>query len=135
MLRLCSAQVLDFRSFGFAQDMFWILDWGGGRIEKYCTHCFRFLSGNRKSKIQNQKWVGIVAIGVTFTMCGAVAQAQQPRKIPRLAILEPGFPSKTCTVAFRQGLRELGYVDGQHIVSNLATASRSLGGSAKTLPH
>jgi putative ABC transport system substrate-binding protein len=100
--------ILDFR--------FWILDWGGGPIEKYCTHWFRFLSGNRKSKIQNLKWVGIVAIGVTFAMCGAVAQAQQPQKIPRLAILEPGSPSKTCTVAFRQGLRELGYVDGQHIV-------------------
>jgi len=35
-----------------------------------------FLSGNNlKSKIQNRKLVGIVALVVTFAMCGAVAQA------------------------------------------------------------
>ena len=37
-------------------------------------------SGNRKSKIENRKWVGLVAIVITFTMCGAVAEAQQQAK-------------------------------------------------------
>jgi len=32
-------------------------------------------SDNRKSKIQNLKLVGIVALAVGFAMCGAVAQA------------------------------------------------------------
>ena len=43
----------------------------------------RFLSSpsdNRKSAIQNQKWVGIVALVVTLAMCGARAEAQQPKK-------------------------------------------------------
>jgi putative ABC transport system substrate-binding protein len=57
-----------------------------------------------------------ILVAMMLLAVGVTAQAQQPRKIPRLAILEPGSPSKTCTVAFRQGLRELGYVDGQHIV-------------------
>jgi tripartite-type tricarboxylate transporter receptor subunit TctC len=35
-------------------------------------------SDNRKSKIVNRKWVGVIAIGVTFAMCGAVAHAQAP---------------------------------------------------------
>jgi putative ABC transport system substrate-binding protein len=92
--------------------------------EKSWLQVLNSSSDNRKPKTrpelsrrtQNPKWVGIIAIGVTFATCGALAQAQQPRKIPRLAILEPGSPSKNCTDAFRQRLRELGYVDGQHIV-------------------
>jgi hypothetical protein len=34
-------------------------------------------SDNRKSEIENLKWSGIVAIGITFAFGGAVAQAQQ----------------------------------------------------------
>jgi putative ABC transport system substrate-binding protein len=77
------------------------------------------LSGpNRKSKIQNRKWGGVVAIIVTFAMCGAVAQAQQPTKIPRIAYLTANAPSANTAIvgAFRQGLRELGYVEGKNIV-------------------
>ena len=44
-------------------------------------------SDNRKSKIQNLKLVGIVALIVTFAMCGAVAEAQQPTKIPQIGYL------------------------------------------------
>ncbi len=81
----------------------------------------RFLSSysdNRKSKIQNRKWVGIVAIGVTFALFGAVAQAQQPTKIPRIGYLDALSPSTSPAriEAFRQGLRELGYVEGKNIV-------------------
>jgi len=70
----------------------------------------RVLSGNQKS-------AGLVAFGLAFVLCGAVAQAQQRGKIPRLAILEPGLSgSNFCTDGFRQGLRELSYVDGQSLV-------------------
>jgi hypothetical protein len=46
--------------------------------------CLDLFSDNRKSKIENQKWVGIVALVIALMMCGAVAEAQQKKKIPRI---------------------------------------------------
>jgi putative tryptophan/tyrosine transport system substrate-binding protein len=47
-----------------------------------------------------------------------LAEAQQPKKIPRLGFLVPGSLSSYSAriEAFRQGLRELGYVEGQSII-------------------
>jgi hypothetical protein len=50
-------------------------------------HFFDSQSDNLKSKIQNRKLVGTVALVVTFAMCGAMAQAQQPSKVPRIGYL------------------------------------------------
>ena len=51
-------------------------------------------------------------------MCGARAEAQQPAKIPRIGILvAPSASFFSARVeAFRQRLRELGYVEGKNIV-------------------
>jgi ABC-type uncharacterized transport system substrate-binding protein len=81
----------------------------------------RFLnsrSDNRKSKIENRKWVGLFPIVVTLAMCGARPEAQQPAKVPRIGWLTGGSFSATAdrVEAFRQGLRELGYVEGKNIV-------------------
>jgi putative ABC transport system substrate-binding protein len=75
-------------------------------------------SDNRKSKIQNRKWAGFFAIVVALTVCGARAEAQQPTKIPRIGFLIASSPSAMAPRidAFRQGLRELGYVEGKNIV-------------------
>ncbi|HEY2923021.1 MAG TPA: ABC transporter substrate-binding protein [Candidatus Binatia bacterium] len=87
---------------------------------------------NRKSKIQNRKWGGILAIVVTFAMCGAVVQAQQPTKVSRIGFLIAGSPSDIPerTEAFRQGLRERGYVEGKNIVFEY----RYAGGKLDRLP-
>jgi len=47
-----------------------------------------------------------------------VAQAQQPTKVPRIGFLSAISPSTVAAriEAFRQGLRELGYVEGKNIV-------------------
>jgi len=68
--------------------------------------------------IQIPKWSGLFARVIAFTLCGAVAQAQQPTKIPRIGRLSGGSPSSDSAriEAFRQGLRELGYVEGKNIV-------------------
>jgi putative ABC transport system substrate-binding protein len=73
---------------------------------------------NPKSAIQNRKLVGAVALVVTFAMCGAVATAQQPTKVPRIGYLSVASLSGMADriEAFRQGLRELGYVEGKNIV-------------------
>src|SRR6476660_3560046 len=46
------------------------------------------------------------------------ADAQQPKKVPRIGFLGSASPSTISTriEAFRQGLRELGYVEGKNIV-------------------
>jgi putative ABC transport system substrate-binding protein len=45
----------------------------------------------------------------------SVAQAQQPKKIPRIGLLRAGAASDPSVDAFRQGLRELGYIEGTNI--------------------
>ena len=48
----------------------------------------------------------------------AFAEAQQPRKVPQIGFLVPDSQSTASirTKAFRQGLHELKYVEGQNIV-------------------
>ena len=74
-------------------------------------------SDNRKSKIQNLKLVVFATLVIAFVMCGAVAQAQQSKRVARigyLSVLSPTSDSARLE-AFRRGLRELGYADGQSI--------------------
>jgi putative ABC transport system substrate-binding protein len=44
-----------------------------------------------------------------------LAEAQQPKKIPRIGFLSSTAPPGTPYESFRQGLRDLGYVEGQNI--------------------
>jgi putative ABC transport system substrate-binding protein len=77
----------------------------------------RSFSDNRKSAIQNPKWVGTFAIVFTFAFGGAAAQAQQPKKVPRigyLSLLDPASESARAE-AIRLALRERGYIEGQNI--------------------
>ena len=79
-------------------------------------------SDNPKSAIQKRprrrKLVGVSAIAFVLVVAGAVAQAQQPTKVSRIGFLNVGPPSISPAreEAFRQGLRELGYVEGKNIV-------------------
>jgi putative ABC transport system substrate-binding protein len=93
---------------------------------------FSFLSDNRKSKIQNRKWVGIFAI-VLILVGGVETRAQQQKKVPRigyLSALEPARESAR-SKAIRLGLRELGYIEGQ----NLAIEYRYAEGKSNRAPE
>jgi len=57
----------------------------------------------------------VLLVGLTLASVH-LAEAQQAKKLPRIGILSPGFPGPSPLLdAFRQGLRELGYVEGQNI--------------------
>jgi putative tryptophan/tyrosine transport system substrate-binding protein len=59
--------------------------------------------------------VSILAVGILAFV--HLAEAQQPTKIPRIGYLAPTFPSTAGRrEALRQGLRELGYVEGKNVV-------------------
>jgi ABC-type uncharacterized transport system substrate-binding protein len=68
-------------------------------------------------RIENLKWVGLFAIVLTFGFGGAVAQAQQPKKVYRIGYLSSVDPAHESARAegIRLALRELGYIEGQNI--------------------
>ena len=102
-----------------------------------------FRSDNRKSKtcgeffdttrdklcrtIENLKWVRLLATVITFVGLAGVVEAQQA-KVPRIGYLTAA--DSPPYQALLQGLRELGYVDGQ----NIAIEYRSAGGKRDRLP-
>src|SRR5713226_7356487 len=58
------------------------------------------------------------ALGALLLALSIPAEAQQPKKVPRIGFLSALSPSalSAWTEAFRQGLRELGYVEGKTFV-------------------
>ncbi|TMA87713.1 MAG: ABC transporter substrate-binding protein [Deltaproteobacteria bacterium] len=58
-----------------------------------------------------------LAIGAWLNALCVVAEAQQAKKVPLIGLLDTGTASSSSgrIEAFRQGLRELGYVEGQNI--------------------
>ncbi len=62
---------------------------------------------------------GIVLLALAALLALRTAAAQQPAKLPRIGVLSPASPPPApapALDAFRQGLRELGYVEGQNIL-------------------
>ena len=109
--------------------------------EKSWLRVLNSCSDNRKSKtcteprrsIQNRKWAGIVALVVTLAMCGAVALAQQPKKIHRIGYLALAETLRDTTrfEGVRLALREIGYIDGQ----NITIEYRNAEGKSDRLPE
>src|SRR5207245_10903298 len=91
--------------------------------EMFTVRLLNSCSDNLKSKtcteprrsIQNLKSAGISAIVVAFAMCAAVAQAQQPKKIPRIGYIATRSGPSPSEEAFLDALRSLGYIEGQTI--------------------
>jgi putative tryptophan/tyrosine transport system substrate-binding protein len=75
-----------------------------------------------------------VVLAVSLILAPVATEAQQAGKVPRVAFLTPWSDSdpgrQRGLEAFRQGLRELGYVEGQNIVIE----SRSAEGKDDRLP-
>ena len=70
---------------------------------------------------------------VAVVVVAAMAQAQQPKKVPRIGYLSSADPASESTRAegIRLALRELGYIEGQ----NIATEYRYAEGKRDRLPE
>jgi ABC-type uncharacterized transport system substrate-binding protein len=70
-----------------------------------------------REKDMKKKITVLTLCAMLFALCFP-AEAQQPTKIPRIGYLGATSPSTSSAriEAFRQGLRELGYVEGKNIV-------------------
>jgi len=74
------------------------------------------------SKRQKVICLTLCAMVVAFSLA---ADAQQHGKIPRIGLLVPGssaFPTSTNHESFRQGLRELGYIEGKNVLIEIRYA-------------
>jgi putative tryptophan/tyrosine transport system substrate-binding protein len=83
-----------------------------------------------------QSAFGLILTVVLFVLCFRV-EAQQPNKVPRVGYLGSGSRSSAGAgftsgdvEAFRQGLRDLGYIEGQ----NITIGYRYAEGMAERLP-
>ena len=58
-----------------------------------------------------------ILVAVVLLAVGVIAEAQQPKKVPRIGYLSSGDPASESTraEAIRLALRELGYIEGQNI--------------------
>jgi putative ABC transport system substrate-binding protein len=62
--------------------------------------------------MRRREFIALVGSAASWPLA---AHAQQLRKAPRLGILIPGTADPPGTLGFYEGLRELGYADGQNI--------------------
>ena len=72
---------------------------------------------NERRKAMKRKIVSVLLAILSLSLLHP-AEAQQSKKVPRIGFLTPASPSANAAriEAFRQGLRELGYVEGKNIV-------------------
>jgi putative tryptophan/tyrosine transport system substrate-binding protein len=75
------------------------------------------LAAKAREKIMTKKFICLALSTMLFALCPP-ADAQQPAKIPQIGFLIGSSTSANAAriEAFRQGLRELGYVEGKNIV-------------------
>jgi len=57
----------------------------------------------------------LLVVLIVFALCSS-AEAQQPKKVPRIGCLKLVSGLGALDLAFRERLREIGYIDGQNIV-------------------
>jgi putative ABC transport system substrate-binding protein len=107
----------------------------GSRIEHTTApkilSCSEFCSVNMQSAIRNSEKSAIL-VGALFLALCSVAEAQQPKKVPRIGFLEGATVAESQGIEpFRQGLRDLGHIDGQNIIIEI----RSMEGKLDRIPH
>jgi len=70
----------------------------------------------------------LVTLALGIVVAPGIAAAQRAAHMPRVAVLDPGSPTSpiVCLAGFRQGLRDLGYVEGQNVAIESRYAEEQL---------
>ena len=60
----------------------------------------------------------LVLVAVVLLAVAVIAEAQEPKKVPRIGVILPASSSVSAPflAAFREGLHDLGYTEGKNIV-------------------
>ena len=69
-----------------------------------------------KKMVEGVRPVAVLFIGAVLSGCAVTAFAQTTKKIPRVGYLSASSYRENNGDAFRQGLRELGYVEGKNVI-------------------
>ena len=93
----------------------------------------RFMATPPYLRTVDVRWSILVALVVGILAAPLATDAQQPSRVPRIGYLEFGTaaPGTSFLEAFRQGLRDLGWVEGQ----NIAIEVRYAEGKRDQLPE
>lgn len=73
------------------------------------------VSKGYEKKLMRRKFFGLTLCALLFALCFP-AQAQQTGKVYRIGYLSSGRGVEVREEAFRQALRELGYIEGKNLV-------------------
>ena len=66
--------------------------------------------------MRRRQFATLGVMGVARLAFPKSSRAQQPRKLPRIGWLSPGYSTGIPEAGFRQGVKEFGYIDGQNII-------------------
>jgi putative ABC transport system substrate-binding protein len=91
--------------------------WSMNRSSENCPNDIPHVESELSRRIRTRKWAAVIAFIVIFVL-SEVASYAQPQKVPRIGFLVAG-PASAITnrvEAFRQGLRERGYIEGKTII-------------------
>src|SRR5262245_17174130 len=70
--------------------------------------------------------IGFFVLVATLALVPYASEAQQAVKVPRIGFLRSGPPPQAFVEGFQQGLRELGYVEGQNIIVEYRFADKGI---------
>ena len=91
--------------------------WSGGVVESWSVETMRLRALLQYSNTPTTIILYLALCALLFALC-ASAEAQEPAKVPRIGF-QLDAPAATAAArieAFRQGLRELGYIEGKNII-------------------
>ena len=107
------------------------------RISESCCRTLAAAARNKIQKLPRSRKSALRFFGlvITFLWLADGVESQQPKKVYRIGYFSVSNPSANSASfdAFRQGLRELGYIEGKNIVFEAPSPEQSEAGRAAEL--